>query len=43
MAGVLAAWQREPVPAEALAVARTKADRHVTQWQADNGGLPPPA
>jgi HEXXH motif-containing protein len=37
MAEVLDAWQREPVPGDALAVARHKADRHVAQWQADNG------
>jgi HEXXH motif-containing protein len=40
MASVLAAWQREPVPEEALAVARTKSDRHANQWQADNGAMP---
>jgi uncharacterized protein len=36
MARVLAAWQRESVADEALAVARRKARRHRTQWQADN-------
>jgi HEXXH motif-containing protein len=41
MARVLAAWQREPVAADALAVAHAKADRHATQWQADNGVMPP--
>jgi uncharacterized protein len=41
MAKVLAAWQREAVSAAALAVARTKADRHATQWQADHGAMSP--
>jgi uncharacterized protein len=36
MAEVLNAWQREPVPRDALVVARQKADRHLAQWQADN-------
>jgi HEXXH motif-containing protein len=36
MADVLAAWQREPVPRDALVVARQKANRHLTRWQADN-------
>jgi uncharacterized protein len=36
MAAVLGAWRREPVPGAALAVARRKADRHLTQWQVDN-------
>jgi HEXXH motif-containing protein len=40
MSRLLAAWQREPVSAEALVVARDKADRHATQWQADHGALP---
>lgn len=37
MAGVLDEWQREPVPADALAVARGKSERHLVQWQANNG------
>jgi hypothetical protein len=37
MAGVLDAWRREPVPTDALAVARGKSERHLVQWQADNG------
>lgn len=37
MAGVLDSWRREPVPGDALAVARRKADRHLAQWQTDNG------
>jgi HEXXH motif-containing protein len=37
MAGVLGAWRSEPVPDDALAVARRKSDRHLAQWQADNG------
>jgi uncharacterized protein len=37
MAGVLNAWRREPVPDDAIAVARRKSDRHLAQWQADNG------
>lgn len=41
MARVLAAWQCEPVPAEALVVARAKADRHATQWHADHGAMHP--
>lgn len=36
MADVLNAWQQEPVPGDALAVARRKADRHLARWQADN-------
>lgn len=36
MAGVLDAWRREPVPHDALVVARQRADRHLTQWQEDN-------
>jgi HEXXH motif-containing protein len=36
MAGVLDGWRREPVPGDALAVARRKSNRHLTQWQADN-------
>jgi uncharacterized protein len=36
MAGVLDEWLREPVPADALAVARRNSERHLTQWQADN-------
>jgi uncharacterized protein len=37
MAGVLYEWLREPVPADALAVARRKNERHLVQWRADNG------
>lgn len=37
MARVLDAWQHEPVPRDALVVARRKGDRHLAQWQADNG------
>ena len=37
MADVLDEWLREPVPAVALAVARRKSERHLVQWQADNG------
>lgn len=37
MAKILAEWRREPVPADALAIARRKADRHLAQWHADNG------
>jgi HEXXH motif-containing protein len=36
MTRVLDAWQREPVPDEALAVARCEADLHLTRWQAEN-------
>ena len=36
MADVLAAWQREPVPDEALALAQRNAQRHLDQWQSDN-------
>jgi uncharacterized protein len=37
MADVLDEWLREPVPADALAVARHKSERHLVQWQAANG------
>jgi uncharacterized protein len=37
MAGVLDDWRHEPVPADALAVARRNSERHLVQWQADNG------
>ena len=37
MARVLDAWRREPVPHDALARARSKADGHLAQWQAKNG------
>jgi uncharacterized protein len=34
MSQVLAGWQREPVSARALAMARSRAGRHAAQWQA---------
>jgi uncharacterized protein len=37
MAEVLDGWRREPVPGDALAVARRESDRHLARWQADNG------
>jgi uncharacterized protein len=37
MAGVLDAWRGEAVPGDALAIARLKSDRHLAQWQMDNG------
>ncbi|MBO0803754.1 MAG: HEXXH motif domain-containing protein [Nocardiopsaceae bacterium] len=37
MARILGEWRREPVPGEALALARRKAARHLAQWRADNG------
>jgi uncharacterized protein len=37
MASVLDEWLREPVPADALAVAQGKSERHLVQWQANNG------
>jgi HEXXH motif-containing protein len=37
IAGVLDAWRREPVPSDALAIARRKSGRHLAQWQTDNG------
>ena len=37
MAQVLDEWRREPVPGDALAVARRKSDRHLARWQANNG------
>ena len=40
MAVVLDAWEREPVPDEALAQARRQADAHLARWQADNGITP---
>jgi len=38
MAGVLDAWRHEQVSAEALAVARRKADLHRARWLVRNGG-----
>jgi uncharacterized protein len=40
MARVLHEWQREPVAAEAVAIARREAELHLARWQADNGELP---
>jgi len=37
MAEVLDGWRREPVPGDALAVARRESDRHLARWQANNG------
>jgi HEXXH motif-containing protein len=37
MAEVLDEWRREPVPADAIAVARHQSDRHLARWQANNG------
>jgi HEXXH motif-containing protein len=37
MAGVLAAWRGEAVPADALMIARRTAGRHLARWHADNG------
>jgi len=37
MAEVLDGWRREPVPDDALAVARRESDRHRARWQANNG------
>jgi uncharacterized protein len=37
MAEVLDEWRREPVPSDALDVARCKSDRHLAQWQARSG------
>ncbi len=37
MAYVLDEWRREPVPADALAAARRKSERHLAEWQANNG------
>lgn len=36
MAGVLDGWRREPVPDDALAIARRQADLHLAQWHAGN-------
>lgn len=36
MGKVLEAWRGEPLPDEALAFARRKADRHLAKWHADN-------
>jgi uncharacterized protein len=41
MAEVLDEWRREPVPSDALDVARRKSDRHLAQWQARNGQADP--
>ena len=37
MAEVLDEWRHEPVPGDALAIARHNSDQHLAQWQADNG------
>ena len=37
MAEVLDEWRSEPVPGDALAVARRESDRHLARWQARNG------
>jgi HEXXH motif-containing protein len=37
MAEVLDEWRREPVPGDALDVARRKSDWHQARWQANNG------
>jgi HEXXH motif-containing protein len=36
MAEALDEWRHEPVPGDALAIARRNSDRHLAQWQADN-------
>jgi len=36
MAVVLDAWRQEPVPRDALELARRRAEGHLAQWQADN-------
>jgi HEXXH motif-containing protein len=36
----LTAWQSEPTPAEAVALARREAQQHTTAWQSRNGSLP---
>ena len=36
----LTAWQNEPAPAEAIALARREAQQHLTAWQSRNGPLP---
>jgi uncharacterized protein len=40
MAGTLAAWRREPVPAHAQEQARRAAEAHLARWQSVNGPLP---
>jgi len=37
MAEVLDEWRHEPVPGDALDVARRKSERHLARWQANNG------
>ena len=41
MAGVLDEWRREPVPGDALAIARRKSDRHRARWQETTGRRTP--
>jgi uncharacterized protein len=41
MALVLDSWQREPVPPEALALARREAELHMARWKADHKDAPP--
>jgi HEXXH motif-containing protein len=36
MARILDAWAQEPVPRDALDLARHEADRHLARWRADN-------
>jgi len=36
MAEVLDEWRHEPVPADAVAVARRESEQHLALWQAHN-------
>jgi uncharacterized protein len=40
MAQTLNSWQDEPVPAEALVLARDEAEEHLARWQSTNGPIP---
>jgi hypothetical protein len=40
MAETLSAWQDDPVPPEAQALARREAKEHLARWQSNNGSVP---
>lgn len=41
MAQVIAGWEKDPVPADVLALIQREAAEHLTRWQADNNGFAP--
>jgi HEXXH motif-containing protein len=40
MTRTLSTWKAEPVPAQALALARHEAEQHLRHWRAANGQIP---